>query len=578
MKKLILLSLMIVIAFAAEKKSQTVVVRSPDQVIENPGITDLNPPVNPIVQRLYEAKRNRDWTTYHQLLEEWKSEFEAPKSEESEIRAINPNERPLLRWGEDRIIFAGDVAYNAWSLENEAISVDHHRGDTLRAVVVTADSSVQVFQSNDNGQTWSWLIGWASSGRMFTEPEIINDPLGRWYHVFCMLSGNNNDLIVITDSTPGGWFYRIFEGTADTVANYSVCSDRADYPNEYWLYCAFHKQLGGQGEDEIWFIRSFDYGETWETPRRLLFNGSGHPDLTYGSYDYLYETYLWWASDNYKYIRTKRSTDLGQNWLPSVTVFSDTTTKQGPQIAAAHDGSGDAWVIFPRRDPISTNYDFGLLWSWSQDFGATWSSCGYVNSLYDYHEILPSIAIYDTAGYYYPNVTFNSVYYDFNQPPVVYSFDWETDSTWSETNTYNDSTPEYSIRPVQTFVGIGFPAIAYVGSAGHNVYFDAWSMVGVEEQKATTPKEALLSHNQPNPFTNRTQVQYYVPQNGRVSMKVYNTLGKEVVKLVDEYKKAGVYSITLNREELGRDILPAGVYFLKLEVNNAKTTRKIIIQ
>uniref|UniRef100_A0A7C6A9M1 T9SS type A sorting domain-containing protein n=1 Tax=candidate division WOR-3 bacterium TaxID=2052148 RepID=A0A7C6A9M1_UNCW3 len=580
MKKVILLCCVIVFILAAsgKEKEQKIAVKAPNQpMIESSEIGDANPTIDPIVQRLYEAKKNRNWTAYHQLLNEWRSQIPTQETNEPGPQAINPLERPLLRWGEDRVIYAGDVAYDIWSMENEAISVDHHRGDTLRAAVVTADSTISVFQSTDNGETWSWFAGWRWTGRLPLEPEIINDPLGRWYHVFCIWTGNNNDLGVFTDSTPGGWFWRNIEAGADTTANYTVCSDRADYPDEYWLFCAFHKKLGGQGRDEIWFSRSFDCGATWETLRRLCTNGSGFPDLVYGDNDYLYETHIWDASDTNNYVRVWVSTDLGNSWTIDNTLQSDTTTKMGPQIAAAHDGSGDAWVVWARSYPNTTPPNFDLLFSWSQDYGANWSHWAWFDADNIEHTLLPSIAIYDSAGAYLPYVTYNCI--DTNQTnPKVYCKSWETDSTWSDRETFNDSEPAFNIRPVQTFEVLGIPAIAYVGAVGHNVYYDAWSIGGVEEQNKPISEENLLSQNQPNPFTNKTRLEYFVPQNGRVTLKIYNTLGKEVAKLIDEDKKAGAYAITLNRENLGKDVLPAGVYFLKLEVNKSKATRKIIIQ
>ncbi|MEO0114873.1 MAG: T9SS type A sorting domain-containing protein [candidate division WOR-3 bacterium] len=574
MQKLMLLSLIIVFTFAGPLKPGDV-LEIPHQAIN---ATDevVPQPVNPIVQQLFEASKNCDWVRYDQLLKEWKNQLPPSETNGPNEVEINIEQNPILRWGEDKIIYAGDVAYNPWALENEAISVDHYRGDTLRAAVVIADSALLVFQSNDNGMTWQGLMGWSASW-MFYEPEIINDPQGRWYHVFYRASTNNGDVRVLTDSLAGGWYGFWIENTSDTVENYTVCSDRADHPDNYWLYCAFHNKRGGQGYDRIRFTRSFNFGLNWETPTAILINGAGYPDLAYGDNGYLYITRIFNAVNDTNYIRVTPSSDRGNTWGSHVTIQSDTTTKLGPQIAAAHDGSGDVWLVWARNYPYTTPSNYDLLWSWSQDFGSTWSNWRYLDGLNREHTILPSISVYDASGYHSPYVSYNAVD-TVGTNPKVYTTYWQTDSTWADRSTYNDSVPQISIRPAQTWEFEGIPALAYVGEGGHNVYYDAWSMGGVEEEKATKPKQVLLSHNQPNPFTNRTRVQYYVPQDGRVSLKVYNTLGKEVVKLVDEYKKAGAYSFTLNREELGRDILPAGVYFLKLEVNNAKVTRKIVIQ
>ncbi len=81
-----------------------------------------------------------------------------------------------------------------------------------------------------------------------------------------------------------------------------------------------------------------------------------------------------------------------------------------------------------------------------------------------------------------------------------------------------------------------------------------------------------LSQNYPNPFNPTTSIEYSVPSNEYVSLKVYDLLGNEVAILVNEEKSSGNYKINFNAEYLS-----SGVYFYKLSVGNFVETKKLLL-
>ena len=54
--------------------------------------------------------------------------------------------------------------------------------------------------------------------------------------------------------------------------------------------------------------------------------------------------------------------------------------------------------------------------------------------------------------------------------------------------------------------------------------------------------------NYPNPFNPSTKIEYSIPEESFVNLKVYNLIGQEVAALVNQYQKAGTYRADFNAE------------------------------
>lgn len=81
-----------------------------------------------------------------------------------------------------------------------------------------------------------------------------------------------------------------------------------------------------------------------------------------------------------------------------------------------------------------------------------------------------------------------------------------------------------------------------------------------------------LQDNYPNPFNPATTIKYELPVSGFTSLKIYDILGKEVAKLIDEKQEAGRYSVQWNASNY-----PSGVYFYTLQTDNFIQTKRMIL-
>ena len=87
-----------------------------------------------------------------------------------------------------------------------------------------------------------------------------------------------------------------------------------------------------------------------------------------------------------------------------------------------------------------------------------------------------------------------------------------------------------------------------------------------------TPTEFQLSQNYPNPFNPTTLINYQIPSDEFVELKVFDVLGKEVSTVVNEFKRAGSYKVNFNGSAL-----ESGVYFYKIKAGNFIDIKKMIL-
>jgi hypothetical protein len=93
-----------------------------------------------------------------------------------------------------------------------------------------------------------------------------------------------------------------------------------------------------------------------------------------------------------------------------------------------------------------------------------------------------------------------------------------------------------------------------------------------DDQGSLIPTEYKLEQNYPNPFNPTTTIKYSIPQEGLVTIKIYNAIGEEVLTLVNEEQPVGNYEV-----EFDATTLPSGIYFYRLQTPNFTQTKKMIL-
>jgi hypothetical protein len=137
----------------------------------------------------------------------------------------------------------------------------------------------------------------------------------------------------------------------------------------------------------------------------------------------------------------------------------------------------------------------------------------------------------------------------------------------------NDSnfTVSFNIRDIQTTYGHSKMIARQVILSGTN------ETVSSVDNSNDIPKQYELDQNYPNPFNPTTIINYQLPADGIVSLKVYDMLGREIQTLVNRYQNRGSYNVSFDGSNLS-----SGVYFYQIRIssenaNNFSSTRKMLL-
>jgi hypothetical protein len=95
---------------------------------------------------------------------------------------------------------------------------------------------------------------------------------------------------------------------------------------------------------------------------------------------------------------------------------------------------------------------------------------------------------------------------------------------------------------------------------------------GIIEGYIPTPNRIMLMQNYPNPFNAQTQIEFILPEPREIKLTIYDLLGRRVHTVLDEYRQAGVHTVTVDASHLS-----SGVYFYRLQAGEMVETKRMIL-
>jgi hypothetical protein len=98
------------------------------------------------------------------------------------------------------------------------------------------------------------------------------------------------------------------------------------------------------------------------------------------------------------------------------------------------------------------------------------------------------------------------------------------------------------------------------------------NLTPVDPVSGSLPNKFSLGQNYPNPFNPSTTISYSIRAASIVTLKVYDVLGNEIIRLVNEEKSEGDYDVHFDATGL-----PSGIYFYRLQAGSFINTKKMIL-
>lgn len=372
--------------------------------------------------------------------------------------------------------------------------------------------------------------------------EKINSGLSTGDHINSFFSTNGN----LLEAGGRGIYLSTNNGDSWTATNIS---------NSVSAFTALGVNIYACGGNQIYV--SSDNGASWNiinstglslgvkstiifsSGNNLFINNTGNsnPDSLYGGIYKSTDNGITWKPFNSGLPFTQ---SYNQKVYPLITAF----TKVGNDLIIAADTTDAADVLVNSTGVIFKSTDNGTAWI-SKNNGLPTKADGNYASLFSL-------------------ITTGNILIAGTSEGICYSSD--SGENWNDFN---------ADLPTRVFVSALSADNQFItAGTSENVWHRSISTITSirEETNSEIPKIFNLSQNYPNPFNPSTTINFQIPSVSKVSLKVYDVLGREVASLINENKSAGKYSVAFNADKLA-----SGVYLYRLQAGNYFETKKMIL-
>lgn len=149
--------------------------------------------------------------------------------------------------------------------------------------------------------------------------------------------------------------------------------------------------------------------------------------------------------------------------------------------------------------------------------------------------------------------------YDLTVDPGTYYIEFRTGNQFQYAQYYNNKT--------------SLPADAVTVTLGQTVSnINANFVITSVEENRQVPTTLMLYQNYPNPFNPSTSIRFDLPMRSSVRLSVYNLLGQEVLRLVDNEMEAGVHTVSVDASRLA-----SGMYIYRLMAAGVTISKKMSV-
>lgn len=476
---------------------------------------------------------------------------------------------PKSLWGPDATVYSGNIKWLSDQKSERMIAYDQTTdGILFAAFTVPNGDTAHIYRSTDGGNNWAYWNGIMHTGNVWSSLElVVAEGDSSFVFFFAKSSAGNGDVYVGRFGLTGGSAIFQVKVDSDTVANFAACRD---IENPYYLYVTYEIRNGMYNMDQL---RSTDYGKTWASTGGGIANTltPPKPDVCYGNGGHVYTVCRDWRQSSVDSVsfRLKHSTNRGATWLESEQVGTPIIPVYDPVVGAKHGSSGTVWLVHMRDMEAHNGMGLGVGYYYSTNSGTNWlygGDAGIGHGDTDSDEQMPSIACSWGSGA--PTVSYTVI------PGESIMFTWcSGDTNWTTPEKVNDhqGTGFFASQAGWKSGGGNWSTVLYAGYTALGLYFDAWSLTGMEDGRPVAEKPAALVAR-PSPAFDRTVISYSLPRLDHAHVSVLDIAGREVAILEQGTFSAGNRSVAWNCREV-----PAGVYLVRVETGTGSQTGRLVV-
>jgi photosystem II stability/assembly factor-like uncharacterized protein len=226
------------------------------------------------------------------------------------------------------------------------------------------------------------------------------------------------------------------------------------------------------------------------------------------------------------------------------------------------------WVTRVQVDPFNENIAYatfsGLKWKSPQphvfrttDMGQNWT---------DISSNLPEAPI-------------NSIVIDPVHPNVLFVATdvgvFHSENTGQSWASPGEGLPAVSVYDLVIDATNRFLIAGTHGRSMYRIRIDA--ILGIGDGEAESISDFQLQQNYPNPFNAQTQIDFSIPKDEQMALRIFDVLGREIATLVNAPIKAGNYTVIWDgRDSSGRPVA-SGIYFYRLQIGKRQLQKRMAV-
>jgi hypothetical protein len=170
---------------------------------------------------------------------------------------------------------------------------------------------------------------------------------------------------------------------------------------------------------------------------------------------------------------------------------------------------------------------------------------------------------------------------DIENDDILYDLIFNGDLSALSRYGLNSTKTEYILKEILAVtdtVSIASDAFSVIASDG-DLHTDAINsnIILKVDGRSFAPAKLHLDQNYPNPFNHDTVIGFDLPKSTNVSIIIYDLLGEEVIKLINNKKyDRGYNTITWNSLDKHNKLITAGIYIMQIRMGHEEQHKKLI--